>query len=195
MELLNFGADGLRAFGHDRVIDQADLAFGLCLHDAHQIGIGHGRERMVLHTAFIQEHSACKQIAFEHGAAVVRECGRGNGEFAIQRVHQSFCDGADVACGCAVKGRAVLEINLLCALRFEPVQRFKRLCNGLAGRDGACLQGHHHRIDIGGKRCLRHAKSLHHPHASADQVVGQIGGTCEVVCNATQFHVVSLFIF
>ena len=175
------------------MIDQAYFALSLRLHDAHQVGIGHGCERMVLHATFIQENGTCKQIAFEHGAAIVRKGGRGNGELAIQRVHQGFCDGADIACGGAVKSRAVFEINLLCALRFEPLQRFKRLCNGLAGRDGACFQSHHHGIHIGRKRCLGHAKCLHHPHARPDQVIGQVGGAGEVVCNATQFHVVSLF--
>ena len=104
------------------MIDQAHLAFGLRLHDAYQVGIGHGRERVVLHATFVQQHSTCKQIAFEHCAAVVGESGCGNGEFAIKRVHQSFGDGANVAFGRAVKCRAVFEINLLGTLCLQPLQ-------------------------------------------------------------------------
>ena len=103
LELFDFLADGGTAFGHDGVIDQAHFALGLSLHHANQVGICHGGERMVLHAAFIQEHGPCKQIAFEHRSAVVWECGCGNGEWAIKRIHQGISDRADVARRRAVK--------------------------------------------------------------------------------------------
>ena len=104
------------------MIDQADFALGLRLHDSDQVSVSHGRERMILHAAFIQQHSACKQVAFEHGATVVWKCRRGNGELAIQGVHQRFGDRANVALWRTVKRRAIFEINLFSALIFEPLQ-------------------------------------------------------------------------
>ena len=85
------------------MIDQAHFALGLCLHDAHQVGVGHGGEWVILHAALVQQHSASKQITFEDGAAVVGKRRRGNGELAIQGIHQSFGDRADIAFRCAVK--------------------------------------------------------------------------------------------
>ena len=103
MELFDFFTDGGTALGHHGVIDQANFPLGLRLHHANQIGIGHGRERVVLHAAFIQEHGPSKQIAFEHRSAVVWECRCGNGELAIKRIHQGFCHRANVASRGAVK--------------------------------------------------------------------------------------------
>ena len=106
------------------MIDQAHFALGLRLHHAHQVGIGHGREWMVLHAAFIQQHRASKQIAFEHRATVVGECRCGDGELAMKRIHQRFGDGTNVALRRAVKCGAVFEINLLGTLRLQPMQSF-----------------------------------------------------------------------
>ena len=114
-------ADVPFAKGYCFVIDQTHLALRLRLHHAHQVRIDHGCERVVLHAALIEQHIPREQIALEHGATVVRK-GRGrDGEVCAQRVHQRLGHRANVALGRAVKGGAVFEIDLLGALRLQPL--------------------------------------------------------------------------
>jgi hypothetical protein len=86
-------AHGVRALRHHLVVDQPHLAAALRLQHAHQVGVGHGGERVVLHAAFVQQHVAHEQVALEHRAAVVGEGGRGDGEVCAQRVHQRLGTG------------------------------------------------------------------------------------------------------
>ena len=130
-------ANGSLAARHHVMVNQPDLAPCLRLHHAHQISVRHGRERMVLHAAFAQQDIAGKEITFEDSALVVRESRCRNGEVGAQRVHQGFGDRADVALRCAVKGRAVLEVNLLGALRLQPLERRQRLAHRLGRRHSA----------------------------------------------------------
>ena len=170
------------------MVDQAHLAPGLRLQHAHQVGVGHGGQRVVLHAALVQQHIACKQIALEHRALVVRKSRGGNAEIAAQRIHQGLRHRADIAGGGAVKGRAVFEIDLLRALALQPAQGIQRLGDGLISGDGARLEGDHHSIHLGTQRAAGHANGLHHAHAGADQVVGQVGGAGKVVGNAAQLQ-------
>ena len=55
-------------------------------------------------------------------------------------MHQSFCDRADIALGCAVEGRAVFEINLLSGLGLQPLQGLQRLVDSVLRRNGARFQ-------------------------------------------------------
>ena len=55
--------DCFRPSAHVFVADQAHFAPGLPLQHAHQIGVGHRRQRMVLHAALVQQHIADEQIA------------------------------------------------------------------------------------------------------------------------------------
>jgi hypothetical protein len=127
-------ADGRLALRHGLVVDQSDLAARLCLHHAHQIRICHRRERVVLHAGFVEQHLADEQVALEDGAPVVGEGGRGDAEVGLQRVHQRLGHRADVALRRAVEGGAVLEVDLLRALRLQPGQRAERLGDGVGDR-------------------------------------------------------------
>jgi hypothetical protein len=126
----------------------------LRLQHAHQVGVGHGRERVVLHAALVEQHIAHKQVALEHGALVVGEGGRGDGEVGAQRLHQRIGHRADVAFGRAVKGGAVLEVDLLGALRLQPLQRGQRLGNGFVLGNGARLERDHHGVGLGIERAV-----------------------------------------
>ena len=121
LKICNFLLNGLSALCNSFVAEQSHLALALRLHHAYQVGVGHGCERMVLHSRFIQQQITHKQITFENGASVVRECRGRNGEVGLKRLHQGFGHRADIALGSAVEGRTVFEINLLCALFLQPL--------------------------------------------------------------------------
>ena len=108
-----------RTLGHSAIVDEADTPAALRLHHAHEVGILHRRERMVLHAALVQQHVSDEEITVEDRAPVVRERGRGNRKawsLALKRIEQRFSDRADIALGRAVEGGAILEIDLLRAL-------------------------------------------------------------------------------
>ena len=157
-------------------VNQAHFALALRLQHIHQIGVAHGCERVVFHTALAQQHVSHKQMAFEHRSLVVGESGGRNGERAAQCVHQRFGDRADIAAHIAavpaVKSGAVFEIYLLNLLFLQPSQGLKRLLHSISRRNGAGFQRHDHRIAIGGKWAGGNANGLHHPHTCAYQVVG-----------------------
>ena len=52
----------------------------LRLQHAHQVGVGHRRQRVVVHAAVAQQHVADEQVALEHRALVVREGRAGDRE-------------------------------------------------------------------------------------------------------------------
>ena len=70
---LDAPADRLGPLRDDAVVDQADAAAArgiqLRLHHPHQVGIGHRRQRMVLHRAVRQQHVADEQVALEDRCA------------------------------------------------------------------------------------------------------------------------------
>ena len=101
----------------------ADALRAVCgFKPAAQIGIGHRRQRMVLHAAFAEQPVADEEVALVDRAARRRErpgrrsCGR-----APSRVHQRVDNGADIALGRRIEGGAVLEEELPAALALQPV--------------------------------------------------------------------------
>ena len=111
------------------VVDQANALLRLCLQYAHEVGVGHRRERMVAHAAFAEQHIADEQVAFEDGALVVRERRHGDRERCADGSHQRIDHRADVADGRALEGGAVLEVDLSHALGLQPAQCLQRLVN------------------------------------------------------------------
>jgi hypothetical protein len=61
------------------------------------------------------------------------------------------------------------------------------------GRDGAGLQRDDHGVHFGVQGAGGNTNRLHHAHAGAHQVVGQIGGAREVVGDAAQKNRFSWF--
>ena len=142
-----------RAFGNRRVADQADLAPRLAAQHAHQVGVRHRRERMILHAGFGEQLVADEQVA------AGRWCGRSPGKAgqamvksACKASHQGVGDRADVAPRRGVEGRAILEIELPAAGRLQPGERRQRLLDRLLRWNGARLEGHHDGVDVLGER-------------------------------------------
>jgi len=102
------------------IVDQPHLpaAIGsqLRLQETHQVGIGHRRQRMIPHPAIREQDVADEEMSLEHSAIVIRKSWNNDAEVAIQLVHQSFDDRADIAMQCRVKRRTNFEINLAGAL-------------------------------------------------------------------------------
>src|SRR6218665_2748124 len=186
LERRDSSANGISAQSHSPVVDQAYLAMALRLYHAHQVGIGHGGEGMVLHAALTQQHVANEQMALEDPAAVVGKRRCGDREIATDGVHQRFGHGADIALGRAVKGRAVLEVDLARALCGETAPGRQRLLDGIGWRNGALIERDHHGVHIGLDGPGRHTDGLNPPHAGAHQVVRQIACAREIICNAAQ---------
>ena len=121
-----------RACRHRRIADASDLALRLRRQHAHEVGVGHGRERMVLHAGFGQQLVADEQVAVADRAPVLREGRAGNREVRVQRIHQRIGHRTDIAARRGVEGRAVLEIDLPASCRLQPRQRSQRLLDRLA---------------------------------------------------------------
>ncbi len=104
LESGNAFAYGGRAARHHVVFHQPDLVGGLWLQHAHQVGIGHRCERVVLHAGLGEQHVAHIQIATKDGAAILGEGRAGDGEIGAELFHQCIHHRADVALGCGVEG-------------------------------------------------------------------------------------------
>ena len=184
-------ANRCRPFGHRIEFHLAHLARRLRLQHPHQIRVGHRRERMVLHARLGEQQVAHVEIAAENRAAVFGECGAGDGEVGLHRIHQRVGHRADVALGGGIKGRAVLKVDLLRAVGLEPLECGERLRHRVSRGDGARFERDDDGIDLGIQPSRRHADHLHRAHAALDQHVGEVGRAGEVVGDATDQHAAS----
>ncbi len=184
-QLRDARADAFGALAHVALLDQPHAAARLRLHDAHEVGVGHRRERVVAHAGLAEQHVADEQVALVHGARVLREGRRHAAEVGAQRFQQRLGHRADVALRRGVEGGAHLEVELPAALGLQPAQRRERLRHRLGRGNGAGLERDHHRIGVV-HAFGRHADGLDHPHARAHQVVRQVGGAGEVVGDAAE---------
>ena len=171
---------------HGFMAHQSHFALRLPLQHSHQIGIGHGRKRMMLHAALIEQHVARKEVALEHAALVFGKGGAGDGEARIQCAHQSVGHGSDVAAIGGIEGGAVLEIELAATGVAQPAQCPERCLDRLCRRSGARFQRHDDRVHPFGRRALRDAYHLHRAQAMLDQHPGEIGAAGEIVCDTTE---------
>ena len=177
------------ALVHLGIGHQPDGAVGLPRQHAHQVGVGHRRQRMVLHAALVQQRPADEQMALVDAARIGRKRRAGQGKARSQRREQCIRHRSDIARLRAVEGRAVFEKELPAAGGAQPGQRGEAFLHRLARRRGARLQRHHHRIDVGHRFAgARHADELHRAHAVLHQHGGKVGGAGEIVGNAAQQH-------
>src|SRR6185436_10647051 len=93
---------------------------------------------------------------------------------------------ADVAARRRVEGRADLEVDLLGAGRPQPGERLQRTRHCLGGLAGARLQRDDDRIGFGIDCTFGRADCLQRAQARAHEVVGEVGGTGEVVGDAAE---------
>ena len=129
-------------------------ARGLRAEDGDEVGVGHRRERVVAHAALAEQHVADEEMALEDRAPVVGERRRRDREVGAERVHQRLGDRADVAGRCRVEGRAVLEVDLLGALRPAARRAPASDClDGLGRRDGARLERDDHGVRVHASPC------------------------------------------
>ena len=133
----------------DGIGNEAHRAIGLPRQHAHQVGVGHRRQRMVLHAALVEQSAADEQIALIDAARIRRECRTGKREAAAECGDQRIGDGADVAGVGAVEGGAVLEEELPAAGRAQPGECGKAFIDRLPHRRRARLQGDDNRIGVG----------------------------------------------
>ena len=163
------------------------LRLALARQHAHQVGIMHRVERVVLQRALVQRHGADEQIALVDGAAGLREGRRhqhdGLAAIGAQRIHHR----ADIAGIGGIEGRADLEQHMARAATTQPFLGRARARHGKPRLDRAALQRHHDGIDLGQLQIVGgHADGLHRAQAGARQRVGEIGGAGIVVGNAAQ---------
>jgi hypothetical protein len=178
-----------RAARDDGPLDQPDAPrAALCLHHAHEVGVGHRCQRMLAHRAVGQQHVADEQVALEHHAAVLRESRRDDGELGLQFGHQRFGDGADVAVCRGVERRADLEVDLCRTASTQPAAGSHRIGHGLFDGRGARLQCNDDRVGIDCRVRRGHADRLHDAHAGTHEVVGEVGRAGEIVSNTTQLE-------
>ncbi len=164
---------------------QCHGAVGLAGQHAHQVGVLHRGQRVVLHAALVQQRGADEQVPLVDCAAVGRECRVGQGEAAAQALDQRIRHRADVAGLGAVEGRAVLEEDLLGPGGEQRLAGGQALGHRLAWRRGAGLQRDDDGIGLG-QRPGRHADHLHRGHAAFHQGVRKVGGAGEIIGDAAE---------
>ncbi len=184
-------ADRRGALLDDGERHQAHRRPGLPPQHAHQTGVAHRIQRVLLHAALVQQRGADEQMTLVDGAPVGRERRVGEREAAAQRLHQRIADGADVALVGAIEGRAVFEKELPAAGAAQPLERGQAFADGLRHRGGARFQRHHHGIGVRGLLVgPGDSDELDGAHAVAHQHGRQVGGAGEVVGDtAEQGHV------
>ncbi|MNV17589.1 hypothetical protein D3C71_1083820 [compost metagenome] len=184
----NFRTHLFGPLGNCVVAQQTDIQASLRLQHPNQIGIGHRRQRVMLHARLAEQLILHKQVATKDRPAILRECRAGQGEVATQCGQQRFADLADIAGRGGVEGRAILEKNLLAALFAQPGQRGEGLLDCFGDRRGTRLQGNDDRIGIKPGRHFRarDANALHGAHTAAHQHVGKVRGAGEIVGDAAQ---------
>jgi hypothetical protein len=187
-----------RALRHRAPLDQPAARGGeLRLQHAHQVRVRHRRERVVAHGAVGEQHVAHEEVPLVDRAPRLRKGRRDEGDARAELRAQRLGHRADVArCG-GIEGGADLEVHLLRPARAQPAAGRKRLRHRLGHRCGARFERYHHRVHLRGVHLragvfarvrARHSDRLHHAHARAHEVVGQVGGAGEIVGDAAEEH-------
>ena len=144
-------ADRASALFDRREGHQPDRAVGLARQHAHQVGVGHRRQRMVLHAAFVQQRAADEQMA------LVDTCAHWSGtpgrRARSRRPSASIsasATGPILPCVGAVEGGAVFEEKLSRPGGAQPARARARLSlTAVADGCGAGLERDHHGIGVG----------------------------------------------
>ena len=137
---------------------------------------------------FIQRHAVDEEIAVVDRPAIDRECGADDREVFAQRIEQGVGDGADIALGRAVEGRAVLEEELLAVPLDQPVQGLKAHGDGLIDRAGARLEADDDGVGFDLKSLVGHAVELDGAEAVGYQEARDVGRPGEVVGDDPKAH-------
>ncbi|MCY1375400.1 hypothetical protein D9M69_628120 [compost metagenome] len=125
-------------------------------------------------------------MTVKNRAFVLRECRASHSERDVQSISECVGDRADVPARSGIERRAILEKKLLATRSTQPLQRFKRLSNGLFGTDGAAFQGNNDSINILWQGPFRYTDHLQRSHPATYQSTGQISTAGKVVSDATE---------
>lgn len=123
---------------------------GLDSQNPPQVGVPHRRQRMILHTAFVQKPVGNKQMPRINTAPILGKGRTDHPAFGSEPRARRIQHRADIAHRRAVEGGADLEDKLRRALRQQPVASLQGLCNRHMHGRGAGLQRHHTRRDLRG---------------------------------------------
>ena len=191
---LESGVDRRRALLHDVEGDEPHLAARLALQHAHEVGVAHRRQRMILHRTFRQQDVADEEIALVDRSLRGGESRAGDGEIRPGQFHQRFRHRPDIAFIGGIEGGAIFEDHLLGARRTQRPGGVDGQGHGLGGGDGAGFQRDHHRFGFGEQAGIgQGADHLHRLHALARDHQGEIGSSGQIVGNGAQKHLGSLF--
>lgn len=148
---------------------------------------------MVFEAAFVEQRVIHEEMPAIDRSPRCREGGAGDDALRAEARGERFTHRADIALGCGIKGRAILEQDLPAALREQPFERRQRLRHGIRRQNGPALQRDDPRLAIRGSRTLGHAKELHglqpaFPRDTLREGVGAVACTREIIRNHTQKH-------
>ena len=165
------------------------LRLALPLQHAHQVGVGHRRQRVVAHVAVGEQQLADEQMALEDGAPVLREGRAGDREVGAERVEQRLADRADVAAR-RCESKVEQYLNRICRAPCARSQRERGERLARPPRRPAMVRDLSATTTAsaspGSTPVLGHADQLHRAHAVAHQHVGEVGGAGEVVGDAAE---------
>ncbi len=143
---------------------------------------------MVAHAGLGEQHIADEKIALVEGTSVGGQGRAGDGEIAVQGLHQGLGDRADVAARRRIERRAVFEQILPAALLLEPLERGEGLRHRIAGRDGPGLERNDAGLAVGRLPGPGHADELHRRHAALGERVGEVARPRKIVGDAAKEH-------
>ena len=118
------------------------------LEHPHQVGVGHGRKRMMAHATIREQGIAQEEVPVNDRSPILRKGRRSDAETTLQLIHQGLDHRADVACRRGVEGGADFEIDLTRSLLPQPSASAQRLLNRGRGGHGARLERNHDSIRV-----------------------------------------------
>ncbi|GJE46745.1 hypothetical protein AEGHOMDF_5953 [Methylobacterium soli] len=170
------------AAGYRREIDEADGGGGLSGEDAHEVGVPHRVEGMVLERTLVEGHGAHEEVALVDGAPGLREGRRDEGDRGAGGGPEGIEDRTDIARIGRIEGGADLEQDMGRAAFAQPAFGGQGALDGLPRRDRPALQRHHHGVDLRqGEIGIRHPDGLDGAQARLGQGVGEVGGARVIV--------------
>ena len=169
------------------------LIFSLRVHEFCNFRFPHGCQGMVFHVCFAQRHTVYIKDTVFHSPFIDGKSGAQNGVFFTESFQHGIHYRTDIPFFCGVKCGAVFEIQMLCALFFQPgksshaicYSTFCFLCSAFQSNDN-CLTGRNFPIGF--------SVEQNGFHTFAHKERGSVTGACEVIGNTADqnilFHII-----
>ena len=120
--------------------DEPDGQSRLTLKNAHEIGVPHRCERVILHAAFVQRHAVDEEMALIDRAPVRGKGRAGDREVAAREREKRVGHRADIAGIGRVECRAVFEEEIPCAGTLQRARGNRTEAARTLGISVRCLQ-------------------------------------------------------